>query len=59
LLAESFMFKDSGEVVARFCQIPDLCQKAVCPDFCFSRMVEFPTAITHKSSTVSSHIMDH
>jgi hypothetical protein len=31
----------------------------VCPDFQFSRVVEFLTVVTHKSPTISSHIMDH
>jgi hypothetical protein len=28
----------------------------VCPDFCFSWLVEFPTIVTHKSLTDWSHI---
>jgi uncharacterized Rmd1/YagE family protein len=31
----------------------------VCPDFCFSKPVEFPTVVTRKSLTVWSHTMDH
>jgi hypothetical protein len=31
----------------------------VFPEFCFSRPVEFPTAVTRKSPTVWGRIMDH
>jgi hypothetical protein len=30
-----------------------------CQEFQFSKPVEFPTAVTHKSPTVSGRIMDH
>jgi hypothetical protein len=46
-------------VMAKFCQIPDLCRKVVCPDFYFSRPVEILTTVTHKSLTVWNRIMDH
>jgi hypothetical protein len=29
------------------------------PEFCFGRMVEFPTVVTHKSPTTLSHFMNH
>jgi hypothetical protein len=31
----------------------------VCPEFWFSKLVEFPTAVTHKSLSIWGHIMDH
>jgi hypothetical protein len=54
------VFRVSGEVMAKFCQIPDLCRKVQFAQISdLARPVEFPTVITHQSLTIRSHIMDH
>jgi hypothetical protein len=46
--------------MAKFCQIPDLCQKVQSAQISMSaRPVEFPIVVTHKSLTVWSRIMNH
>jgi hypothetical protein len=55
-----FIFKVSGEVMAKFCQIPDLCRKVCSAQNSYSvTPVEFLTVVTHKSPTVWRHFMDH
>jgi hypothetical protein len=55
-----FMFKVSGIVMVKFCQIPDLCRKVQLAQISDSaRLVEFLIIVTHKAPTVWSHFMDH
>jgi hypothetical protein len=57
---ETLVFKVSREVMVKFHQIPDLGQKVKSAQTSrFSKPVEFPTAVTHKSPTVWSRLMDH
>jgi hypothetical protein len=59
-LTKTLVFKVCGEVMAKFCQNPNLCQKVqFVPNFWFSRPVKFLTVVTHKSPTIWSRIIDH
>jgi hypothetical protein len=59
-LTEFFVYNVSGEVMAKFCQDPELCQK-VRPvhKFQFQQSNRFLIAITHKPLTVWSRIRNH
>jgi hypothetical protein len=43
----------------KFHQNPDLYRKVQSAEMLIQQPVEFPTAVTHKSLTVWSHLMDH
>jgi hypothetical protein len=46
--------------MAKFCQIPDLCQKVQPAQISNSATpVKFPTAVTHKAPTIGHHITNH
>jgi hypothetical protein len=56
----NFVFRVSREVMAKFCQIPDLCWKVwSIQNFRFSKSIKFLTAVTRKSLTIWSRLMDH
>jgi hypothetical protein len=47
-----------GEVMAKFHQNLFYTGMYDVPEMLIQRLVEFPTAVTHKSLTVWSHLMD-
>jgi hypothetical protein len=60
LLITSSVVKVSGEIMAKFCQIPDLCRKVQSGQISdSSRPVGFPTVVTRKSPTIGNRDRDH
>jgi hypothetical protein len=58
-LATFFIYEVSGEVMAKFHQKPIYTGMYDLPEMLIRQPVEYPTAITHKSLTVWSSLMDH
>jgi hypothetical protein len=51
-----YFWGDHGEISPKTGFIQE---GAICPELLFQQPVEFPTAVTCKSLTVWSHLMDH